>query len=130
MFKFDNVTCLYKPFPAGIIENVIDKDIYNELVDTFPDVDNTFSYDSGYGIKYRISDTVHKKKYSNFMLHNSTYKELDAYIKSDKFVNDIFDMLESFNINVEYRNYSINPSPVKRVLDYLIKRKLRLKTTS
>ena len=101
MFQIN--TCIknfsYKPYPIGNLKNLIDPEIYNQLVDEFPKKE-LFEFKKDLGKKFSLSEINNRKNYFNLIKSNKLWSRFFTYIKSDKFKNEIFKMLKQNNIDL------------------------------
>ena len=59
MFSFERAEFLSEPYAIGLIKPIMDQDLYDSLVDTFPSVE-LFEYKSKFGKKYTVINGINE----------------------------------------------------------------------
>ncbi len=99
MFSYEHVDFLYEPYPIGLIKPIMDQDLYDALVDTFPPVE-LFEYKPELGSKYVLSEKYNSRKYHDFVAKTPAWRDFRHWIKSRSFVESVDAMLRENDIDV------------------------------
>lgn len=103
MLEFNEVEFDYKPYPIGLASNVIARDVYTEMLQTFPDLEEFKKARSVKGLKFQLSRRNHRLRYLAHVRKHAVWKGFYEYIKSDAFPRAVFDMLEERCIDLGLR---------------------------
>ncbi len=99
MFRFEQAEFLYEPYPIGLIKPIMEQDLYDELVDTFPPVE-LFKFMPKFGNKYTLSEKFNAKNYHKFIAQAPLWCDLHAWVKSETFFRALDGMLRAHYIDV------------------------------
>lgn len=103
-FKFD-----YEPYPMGYAEHVFEPSFYDDLVNSFPDLDVMQDTDHGSeGSKFSLSEVNNPDVFSRHVAAYPRVAEFRTFIKSTSFITAVLSMLTASGINLKLGN--VNPS--------------------
>ena len=101
MINFNNSNFFYDPFPHCVLNNFLDKDIYEKICVEYPDLDYLRSkgktQDNKFK-KYRFSN--HDKNFTKFIDKTIETKKFYEYLNSDKFSENMNDFLLSKQVDL------------------------------
>lgn len=103
MFNYKSSKFEYLPFPRGVIDNVIAEQTYSLLVKEFPPI-NLFLFKPSLGNKYSLSSMNNPDAYFKFIRENKAWNTFYNYATSEKFIDEIFDLLKNNNIDLSAFN--------------------------
>jgi hypothetical protein len=92
--KFD-----YQPYPIGFAKNVLPDVIYNQMIKTWPPINQFANIGDG---KFGLSEGRNNVNYDNFINSNKIWSEFRQYIKSTKFINTVINILKDHYIDLSY----------------------------
>lgn len=98
-FIYENLALNYEPFPIGIFQPAIPKEIYSDLCDQFPPIE-LFDYKEHLGHKYSLSEINNPTQYYAFLESNPLWNKFYKYIKSPEFIVEVVRLLERHNIKM------------------------------
>ena len=113
MLNFDSVEFDIEPYPIGIARNALPTDLYEELIETFPDVERFVSKDFN-GVKYSLSQRNNKREYLAHVRKNAAWRRFHDYIKSDDYIADTMAMLKAQQIDLGLGNTALRERISKR----------------
>ncbi len=113
MLNFDRAEFDYDPFPIGIARNVIDPDVYEEMIATFPDVSLFHSMDFN-GVKHSLSKVNNKRQYYQHLSQNPTWQRFYDYIDSEDYIRQTMAMLKSHKLDLGLSNKPLGERLIKR----------------
>ena len=99
MFTFENAEFRYEPYPIGAIAPIMASDVYEQLVDSFPPVE-LFDYMPEVGHKYTLSEKFKPANYHDYIAKTPVWRELHAWIKSERFFDGVIAMLGAHDIDL------------------------------
>jgi hypothetical protein len=99
MFSLEQARFVYDPFPMGVAKNVFDKDLYEDLVSTFPTVDK-FAFKPTLGKKYSLSEGNNPAQYYEHLQKYPRWREFYQSIKTPAFVQSVLDVLKRNRIDL------------------------------
>lgn len=99
MFRFDHADFLYEPYPIGLVKPIMEKDLYDCLVDSFPPVE-LFQFMPKFGNKYTLSEKFNADAYHDYIKQSPRWRELHRWIKSEDFFRAVIDMLYDNHIDM------------------------------
>lgn len=103
MFNYDNFEFRYDPFPFAHKQGIVSADMYKEMVQNFPPLDFYNKKVDKRGIlKFYLNEGKTKDRYEAFLESKPIWKETHKYIKSKKFLDDVFGLLQRNKINMGY----------------------------
>ncbi len=100
MLKFDTIAFDYEPYPIGISKPALDPAFYQELVRTFPAIEQ-FRYMKSKGEKYSLSQYNNQRNYRSFLRNTPAWRRFHGYIHSPAFITDTYDMLRGHNLDLD-----------------------------
>ncbi|MGX0976852.1 hypothetical protein ACSSVY_002572 [Roseovarius sp. MBR-51] len=100
MFNLDGADVRHDPFPIAFAKPVFDADLYQEMLDNWPDTER-FQFMPKLGNKYSLSEVNNGKEYHDFIKSNPVWKRFHDEVKSERFVRGIVDFLASHNIDLD-----------------------------
>jgi hypothetical protein len=98
-FAFERATFFYEPYPIGIIREVFDSQYHDELLKMFPPLD-LFRFMQYHGDKYSLSEVNNPDKYFAFIERTPSWRRLYEYVKSERFIPDVLDVLVRNDIDL------------------------------
>ena len=104
MFWLDELSFRYEPYPIGLASPVFEADLYRELVASYPS-DELFER-SRIGVKYVLSDRVHRAAYFRFLRSAPAWNEFHRWVTSDAFINHLLKKLGEHSLRLPYRQRS------------------------
>lgn len=99
MFSSQQVEFVYDPYPIGLIKPLMEHDLYDTLVDTFPS-DELFTATPKFGVKYSLSEKYNRKQFYDFVAKTPTWRDFKRWIKSRSFIDYVDAMLRDHHIDV------------------------------
>ena len=102
MFSFERAEFLYEPYPIGLIKPIMEQDLYDALVDTFPPIE-LFKYKPKFGTKYTLSEKFSPDNYHKFVTTSQPWRDLHVWIKSEAFFRAVDGMLRAHYIDLGLR---------------------------
>jgi hypothetical protein len=105
VFSYDHLRFRYDPFPIGIAKPAIAPDLYRELVAAYPPQE-LFAYLPKVGHKYSLSEKYNGEAYTRFIRSNAAWRELHAWIKSDRFIPAVMEVLKALHIDLGHKQLS------------------------
>ena len=84
MFRLEQAEFHYEPYPIGLIKPIMEQDLYDELVDTFPSAE-LFKFMPKFGNKYTLSEKFNEENYHKFIARTPAWRDLHAWVKSETF---------------------------------------------
>jgi hypothetical protein len=120
MFRFDDFTMQYEPYPLAIVNRALPQSIYDELMAQWPDT-ALFGYRADLGHKYSLSDLNNPQAYARFVRGNSTWRRFDEHIRAPEFARGVIDWLAAQHVDLGLR---LHFNPLKDAIKRLIGRKV------
>ena len=114
MFSYDHLQFRYEPFPIGMAKPAIALDLYRELVASYPPRE-LFAYLPKVGHKYSLSEKYNGEAYAKFIRSQAAWRELHAWIKSDRFIPAVMDTLKARHIDLGHKHLSDAKRALKSV---------------
>lgn len=99
MFNFEKAEFRYEPYPIGVVAPIMSDDLYEQLVDSFPPIE-LFDYMPEVGHKYTLSEKARPANYHNYIAKMPVWRELHAWIKSERFFDSVIEMLCAHDIDL------------------------------
>lgn len=106
MFGYERVKFDYEPYPLGLISDVFEPPIYNELARTYPSLD-IFKSMASVGNKYALSERNAPAVYHKFLRDNAAWGRFHSYVKSKEFIERTLDMLKANYIDLNLGKYRV-----------------------
>lgn len=106
LFDLSGAVFRYEPFPIAITRSVFNNQIYQEMLDNWPETDQ-FKYMPNLGHKYSLSEVNNASQYHHVIKSTPIWQQIFDEIKSEKFIHGILDFLTSKNINLGLRKKCI-----------------------
>lgn len=100
MFNLESAQVQYRPFPIAFAKPVFDPDLYQEMLDNWPDTER-FHYMPKLGHKYSLSEVNNARQYHDFIRSNPVWSRFHDEIKSERFVRGIVDFLTEHGIDLD-----------------------------
>lgn len=114
VFSYDHLQFRYEPFPIGIAKPAIAEDLYRELVTGYPPQE-LFAYLPKVGHKYSLSEKYNGGGYAQFVRSHAPWRELHAWIKSDRFIPTVMETLKAHHIDLGHKHLSDAKRALKAV---------------
>lgn len=111
-FDYSHLEMRYEPYPIGLAKPIIAEDVYNEMLDNWPDTDQ-FKHMTELGHKYALSEKFNASQYHAFIRSRPIWTEFHRWIKSDDFLKGVMGALQERNIDLGYRG---RVAPMKRAV--------------
>jgi hypothetical protein len=99
LVSLEHATFMHEPFPRGVIRPVFAEDVYEELLATFPPVDE-FLYKPHLGDKYSLSEVNNSSQYRDWIKRHDIWHRLRAEIKSPEFTDRVLRLLRDHQIDL------------------------------
>ncbi len=99
MFSLEKAEFRYDPYPIGIVRPVMEPELYDALVESFPPVE-LFKYMPKFGHKYTLSEKFNPENYHKYIAEHRPWRELHAWIKSEAFFRTVDALLRAHNIDL------------------------------
>ncbi len=99
MFSLEKAEFRYDPYPIGIVRPVMEPELYETLVESFPPVE-LFKYMPKFGHKYTLSEKFNPENYHKYIAEHRPWRELHAWIKSEAFFRTVDALLRAHNIDL------------------------------
>jgi hypothetical protein len=104
-FRFENASFIYEPYPIGLITPVIDQQLYDRLVDSYPDI-SLFKKMSYLGdkdsVKYSLAEMNNPNEYREFLSATPVWREFYDWVKSPDFIVRSLAFLAKHNVELGY----------------------------
>ena len=107
MFQFKDAEFRYEPYPIGIITPLMDQELYQEMVASYPPVE-LFMHLDKVGHKYVLSEKFNGENYHRFIQETPFWRKLHAWIKSDDFIGSVDRMLQEQHIDLGLSRVNIS----------------------
>jgi hypothetical protein len=121
LFQFQNASFVYEPFPIGLVTPIIDEQLYERLVDSYPDI-SLFKKMSYLGnknsVKYSLAQMNNPEEYRQFLAATPVWREFYDWVKSKDFIIRTLAFLARHNIELGYLKAK-QPEAKKSLLDSL-----------
>jgi hypothetical protein len=104
MLRYDRLTLDYEPYPIGLIEDVFDKPAYDELVKTYPTVDQ-FKHMPNLGNKYSLSPYNNADNYYRHLKENAAWGKFHDYILSREFIEKTLTLFKERHVDLGFKRY-------------------------
>jgi hypothetical protein len=114
VLSYDQLQFRYEPYPIGIARPAIAEDLYRELVISYPPQE-LFAYLPKVGHKYSLSEKSHGEAYTTFIESHAAWRELHAWIKSDRFIPAVMEALKAHHIELGHKHLSEGKRALKTV---------------
>jgi hypothetical protein len=98
-FSLQNAEFRYDPYPIGCAKNIFPENVYDELLDAWPD-SNLFQFKPNLGNKYSLSELNNPNEYHAFISRSPLWARFYKWIKSEAFVRMILGDLKSRGIDL------------------------------
>ena len=113
MLRYDNISFDYEPYPIGLGLPAFDPELYQELVATFPTLEDFVSKESK-GVKYSLSAHNNRRGYFAHLKKNRAWQQFYDYVTGDLFIADALKMLRAHNIDLGLGNSGFKKRMVER----------------
>ncbi len=98
-FSFGNAQFRYRPFPIGLARPVMAPDVYEAMLDNYPDQE-LFAYIPKLGHKYSLSEKFNRDGFFRFVKTNPVWGPFYQYVKSNEFIRLVLELLEAHQIRL------------------------------
>jgi hypothetical protein len=108
-FKFENVKFAYEPFPIGLVTPIMEEALYDELLNSYPDLSlfKSMPYlGSKESVKYSLAELNNGENYQKFLASTPIWRQFHDWVKSPEFLVKTLKMLAKKNI--ELGIYDVN----------------------
>jgi hypothetical protein len=113
---FDQARFWYEPYPIGVIPSVVDPDLYEALIESYPPID-LFVPLPEVGKKYVLSEKFNGSAYRRFIAGCPVWREFREFVKSGRFVEAVDGCLQQGHVDVGIRAYrQSQPTRWKKLL--------------
>jgi hypothetical protein len=106
VFSLDSLRLQYDPFPIGLASDVFPKEIYRDLVATWPATE-LFKYKPRLGLKYSLSEINHTPQYHRFLRESAHWREFYRWSKSQAFVSRVIETLAEHSVDLGLRKEQV-----------------------
>jgi len=105
MFNLKNATFNYLPYPVCYIKDIFSISLYDQLIDTFPKIDDMNSVPHMGQGKYLLREK--DDLYCSIIKKNLEWNNLYNFIKSQNFIHTVLNFLKENNIDLGLENKKI-----------------------
>ncbi len=106
MLNLKNAQFDYEPYPICYMSDVLPQDLYEELVDTYPDRE-LFEYKRKLGHKYALSELSNPENYEKFLSGPGVWKDFHDYVKSSGFIDKVLSMMTDHGVDLGLRRIRV-----------------------
>jgi hypothetical protein len=99
--SLEQIEFRYEPFPIGFIRNVLDPELYERLLASWPD-EHLFEYKPSLGNKYSLSEVNHSDIYQAVIGELEPWRLLHQWIKGPEFIEYVLSTMRQHNIDLGY----------------------------
>jgi hypothetical protein len=99
--SLEKVAFRYDPFPIGFAPEVLEREFYDQLLDTWP-ADHLFEYKPGLGSKYSLSEINNADIYEAYIEQVEPWRQFHEIVKSPDFIEQVLATMRSHNIDLGY----------------------------
>lgn len=100
MFNLDDAQLRYDPFPIAFAKPVFSPDLYQEMLDSWPDTER-FLYMPKLGHKYSLSEVNNARQYHEYIKSTPVWSRFHDEIKSEAFIRGIVDFLAGRGVDLD-----------------------------
>mgnify|MGYP005847189909 CR=1 FL=1 len=100
MFNLDAAQVRYQPFPIAFAKSVFAPDLYQEMLDTWPETER-FLYMPKLGNKFSLSEVNNAKQYHAFIKSHPIWQRFHDEVKSEAFIRGIVDFLAERGVDLD-----------------------------
>lgn len=97
----EQISFRYEPFPIGFVRDVLDPELYERLLATWP-ANHFFEYKPELGNKYSLSEVNNGDLYEPFVSEVEPWRMLHRWIKGPDFIEYVLQTMRRHNIDVGY----------------------------
>jgi hypothetical protein len=122
MLNYDHLQLDYEPYPIGLIANVLDAELYKELIVSYPPLP-LFKYMPKLGNKYSLSSSNNPKLYYRHLADPPVWGRFHDYILSKDFIDHTLGALRENHIDLGLKRYRVvsgkrsnHSNPISRIL--------------
>jgi len=130
MINLNKYKVYYEPFPHLVFEEVFNQEFYNDLCKEFPSIDKLEALkdkliNDKKQEKFTFDNTsIKQKEFINFIKNSNNLKLLYNYIISEKFNDEINQILINNNIDIGIKKFFQSKSLKKKILELLFNIKI------
>lgn len=130
MINLNKYKVYYEPFPHLVFEEVFNQEFYNNICKEFPSIDKLEALkdkliNDKKQEKFTFDNTsIKQKEFINFIKKSVNLKLLYNYITSEKFNDEINQILLNNNIDIGIKKFFQNKSLKKKILELLFNIKI------
>lgn len=100
MFNLDAAQVRYQPFPVAFIKSVFAPDLYQEMLEAWPETDR-FLYMPKLGRKYSLSEVNNAREYHAFIKSQPVWQRFHDVVKSEAFIRSIVEFLAERGVDLD-----------------------------
>jgi hypothetical protein len=130
MINLNKYKVYYEPFPHLVFEEVFNQEFYSNICKEFPSIDKLEALkdkliNDKKQEKFTFDNTsIKQKEFINFIKNSRNLKLLYNYITSEKFNDEINQILLNNNIDIGIKKFFQNKSLKKKILELLFNIKI------
>ncbi len=129
MINFDNSSFYYDPFPHCVLNNFLDKAVYDQICYEYPDLDHFEKLENKQSEnkfkKYRFANNSKNiNTFNTFINTTKATKEFYNYLNSDKFFLSLNNFL--LKNDIDLRLNSTNSTNIKTIIKNIFKKKQKI----
>ena len=94
MLNYNKVEMRYEPYPLAVLRPALDVDLYNKLVESFPD-ESLFGGLPKFPYKLSLSEKWAPENYARFLRGNKVWNDFHSWVKSEGFIQNTVEFLRS-----------------------------------
>jgi hypothetical protein len=98
-FNLDSLKMRYEPYPIGLAQPLMDQNIYDQLVASFPPQE-LFLHMPKFGNKYTLSEKFKPENYHAYIRSQPAWREFHRWVKSDAFIPSVLEALKQRYIDL------------------------------
>jgi hypothetical protein len=99
MLNYKKVEMRYEPYPLAVLRPALDAAQYDLLADNFPD-ESLFGTLPKFPYKLSLSEKWNPANYRKFLRENTPWNEFHSWIKSDEFIRQTVEFLNSNHVEL------------------------------
>jgi len=100
MIDLSKLNIDYTPYPIGVASGIFEPELYKKIIQNYPDIEK---FDSMGETKLSLND---KNPYFwKVIKENPIWKEFHGYINTKEFIDSVFKVLASQNVDLGFKHY-------------------------